>query len=384
MFYLIFIVFFVFLLLRFVRPLDVSFRWKIALTLLLLVFSQQRLLNRFFAGSIASPELPTTVLVVQGFMFSTFFLLTLFVLLRDLLALLTRLWYKPHRAFSSLAGLSLGLLVAAVALSVFGVGQAIRVPDVRTVEIPLKNLPPQFDGFRIAQVSDIHASRLLTKSWVRALVEKTNALAPDLVLLTGDMVDGAPIDRAEDVAPLADFRGRYGVLAVTGNHEYYSNFTDWMAAFKTLGLRVLQNEHVLITHQGASLIIAGTTDQASLRFGLPPPNLTAALAGAPQGLATILLEHQPANARANAAAGVDLQLSGHTHGGQIIGLHVVPQYVNKGFVSGLYELGAMRLYVSNGAGLWNGFPVRLGRPSEITEIILRRAPSIPSPIPSHP
>ena len=366
---------FIFVVFRFVFPLKISFKGKIAITLLLLVFSQQHLVNRLFFGTLASPELPAVVLAVQGGMFSTFLLLAVFVLLRDLIALIARLAYKPVKPFSTSGFLASGIFMIAAVLSGVGVTQAIRVPDVRSVEIPLKDLPLALDGFRIAQVTDIHASSLLREEWVRAVVDKTNTLKPDLILLTGDMIDGTSDKRALDVAPFRDFQARYGVIGVTGNHEYYSDFKDWMKVFPSLGMRMLQNENVVITHNGTSLVIAGTTDRASLRFGLPPPDIKAALAGAPKGATTILMEHQPSNARENAAAGINLQLSGHTHGGQIIGLRIVSQYVNKGFISGLYDVNGMSLYVNNGAGLWNGFPVRIGCPSEITEIVLRRASS---------
>lgn len=373
MFHLFVVLILLFLLLRFVVPLKSSLAGKLGLSLFFLVLSQQHLVNRLFFGTLASPELPAGVLMLQGGMFSTFLLLAVFVLLRDMFALVSRLAYTPGSPFSASGRLASGLFILAAALSVVGVGQAVRVPDVHTVEIALKDLPAELDGFRIAQVTDIHASRLLRGEWVRAVVDRTNALEPDLILLTGDMIDGTSDKRASDVAPFRDFQARYGVIGVTGNHEYYSDFHDWMKVFKTLGMRMLQNGHTVITHNGAPLVIAGTTDKASLRFGLQPPDIKAALAGAPEGATIILMEHQPGNARENAAHGVHLQLSGHTHGGQIIGLRVVSQYVNKGFISGLYDVNGMSLYVSNGAGLWSGFPVRLGCPSEITGIILRRA-----------
>jgi predicted MPP superfamily phosphohydrolase len=246
------------------------------------------------------------------------------------------------------------------------------VPDAREVEITLDRLPVELDGLRVVHLSDLHASRLLHGSWQRAVVEKANALDPDLILITGDLVDGTPAHRAADVAPLRGLKARLGVLAAPGNHEYYSGYEAWMAAFAKLGLRVLSNRHVVIKDRGRALVVAGTTDRGgAARFGLPGPDVGAALAGAPKGVPVLLMSHQPRDAAKNAEAGVDLQLSGHTHGGQIAGLHLIVRAANEGFVSGLYRVGAMWLYVSNGAGLWNGFPVRLGRPSEITSIVLR-------------
>jgi predicted MPP superfamily phosphohydrolase len=160
-------------------------------------------------------------------------------------------------------------------------------------------------------------------------------------------------------------------LAIPGNHEYYSDYVAWMAAYRALGLTMLENGHVLIKRQDALLAVAGLTDRQAGAFGLPRPDLSAALEGIPAGTPVILLEHRPGDAPANARAGVALQLSGHTHGGQIRGLDLLTKRANNGFVSGLYQVGDMKLYVSNGTGLWNGLAIRLGRPSEITQIVLR-------------
>ena len=363
---------FILLVFRFVRPLTAAFKWKAASAILLLVFSQQRLVNRlFFAGP--APDLPSGVLTVQGWMITTILFLAVFVFARDLAAWLTRPVYKPARPFSASWRLAGGIFALAALLSMFGVWEGIRVPDVRRVEIPLPGLPAELEGLRIAHLSDIHAGSLLTGEWVKRVVEKTNSLQPDLILITGDIADGRPSRRLSDVEPFRDFKARHGVFASAGNHEYYSGFHEWMALYQALGLRMLLNEHLVIDHQGTPLVIAGVTDRVASRFALPLPDLKAALAGAPKGATTILMDHRPGDAPENALEGVALQLSGHTHGGHVIGLHIIPKLVNKGFISGLYELNGMILYVNNGAGLWGGFPVRLGRPSEITEIILRGA-----------
>ena len=367
-----------FLVLRFVVPLKTTFRWKVIVTLLLLIMSQQHLVNRTIFGTLASPEMPAGVLAFQGWMLSSFLLLAVFALLRDISALLLRLsstTYFRRNPVSASRPVALGLFSAALALSAVlsavGVWQAIRVPDVRTVEISLRNLPPELHGFRIVQISDLHANRLLPRGWVKAVVEKANALEPDLILLTGDTIDGSTDKRRNDVAPLKDLQARHGIFAVPGNHEYISGYNDWLNAFQALGLRMLQNEHVVIMHYNVPLVVAGTTDRRAVTFGLPGPDIQTALDEAPENAVKILMAHQPGNAREAAAAGIDLQLSGHTHGGQILGLRIISQYANKGFISGLYDVNGMALYVSNGAGLWNGFPVRLGCPPEITEILLR-------------
>ena len=367
---------------RGIAPLLLTKKNKLAIFLALGCISQQHAVMRLF-GSLASPELPFVVLVVLGWLFISFILLALLLLLQDAangLLLLARAFGPRWSLPGSRVARTKLLLILALTLAAYGEWEAIRVPDVHTVETTLERLPPALDGITLVQITDPHASALLRGPRVRAIVDSVMALDPDLILLTGDLVDGVPAKRASDVAPLGDLRARFGVFACTGNHEYYSDYVSWMRAFKELGLTMLENSHVVVTVRGLPMVIAGVTDPTSTRFNLPEPDVEAALAGAPAGVPVILLAHQPRNARANARAGVDLQLSGHTHGGHILGLHLISRYVNQGFVSGWYTLdkgpntpGEMRLYVSPGAGLWGGFPVRLGTPAEITRIVLRSA-----------
>ena len=349
-------------------------KWLAALLVLLVAL--HHLITRTFFGSMASPEIPAAALAFLGWLFGALLLLAVFLALKDvstvLFFLLGKAGWRPDLPFT-VAAWNGALAATALVLAGIGVWQAVRVPDVRTVEITLDRLPPELDGLRLVQLSDLHASRLLQAPWMRAVVDRTNALHPDLILLTGDQVDGSTAARAADVAPLRDLKARLGVFAIPGNHEYYSNYAAWMAALGKLGLRMLPNAHAVIEEKGHALVVAGTTDHSAARFGLPQPNVAAALAGAPRDAVTVLMAHQPRDAGRNAGAGIDLQLSGHTHGGQIVGLHLVTRAANEGFVSGLYRVGAMALYVSNGAGLWNGLPIRIGRPSEIALIVLRAA-----------
>ena len=361
---------------RFVRPLSVGRAGKIGLGVLLLLIAEHHLVTRTFFGSMASPEVPGQVLVVLGWAFASLILLALLLLTRDLVGIVV--WALRGRTGRVLLGgsrLGIALGLISTGLSAVGVWQAIRVPDVKTMEIVLPRLPAELDGLSIVQLTDLHASRLLQAPWLQAVVDKTNALKPDLIMITGDLVDGSPRARVDDVQPLKDLRARYGVFAIPGNHEYYVDYVHWLPAFEHLGLHMLLNEHVLITHNGRDLVLAGVTDKAAQPFKLPEPDIIKALKGAPAGDPVILLSHRPGGALLNAGQGVDLQLSGHTHGGQILGPHLIAKWANEGFVSGLYAVAGMQLYVSNGTGLWNGFPVRLGRPSEITEIVLR-APKV--------
>lgn len=357
---------------RLVWLLPLGLASKALLALAVLLVAEHRLLTRTFFGTLASPELPFAVLVALGWAFGALILLFVLVLAKDLSGVLAYL-FSPGigRAVLSAPGVLYGLGLAAALLAGVGVWEAVRVPATKTMEIVLPRLPHELDGFRIVQLTDLHASKLLQEPWMKAVVAKANALDPDLTVITGDLVDGTPQARAADVRPLKDLAARYGVFAIAGNHEYYADYVPWLSAFDRLGLRMLLNEHVVITHEGRKLVLAGITDSTAAVFGQPQPDLAAALEGASKADPVVLLSHRPTGAAANADAGVDLQLSGHTHGGQILGLHVFAQWFNEGFVSGQYQVGGMQLYVSNGTGLWNGFPIRLGRPSEITQIVLR-------------
>ncbi|MGB6240918.1 MAG: metallophosphoesterase [Castellaniella sp.] len=357
---------------RFVWPLPWGAASRVALAVVLLMAIQYHQITGRFFGSLGSPELPQWVLIGLAWAFGSVLLLALLLLVRDIVGVLV---WLPARGAGRLIlqgqGVRLTVGGLALVLSAIGVWQAVKIPTVRTVAITIPGLPAAFEGYRIAQLTDLHASRLLPQYWQAAVVARANQLKPDLIVMTGDLADGSPEARAADVRPFQDLRARDGVLAIPGNHEYYADYVRWMAAYRALGLTMLENSHVLLHRDGAELAVAGLTDRQAGAFGLPRPDLHAALQGIPAGVRVILLDHRPGAAPTNAQAGVVLQLSGHTHGGQILGPHLLTRWANNGFVSGLYRVGDMTLYVSNGTGLWNGLAIRLGRPSEITQIVLR-------------
>jgi predicted MPP superfamily phosphohydrolase len=247
----------------------------------------------------------------------------------------------------------------------------LRVPAVRRVEIALARWPRALNGFRIVQISDIHIGPILGRGFARALTERVNALAPDLVAVTGDLVDG-PVEKLhEDVAPFAELRGRHGVYFVTGNHDVYSGGEPWVERVRELGMRPLRNERVAIG--GAEgFDLAGVDDHRGDWVRGSTEDFDAALAGRDPARAVVLLAHDPGSFRRAAARGVDLQLSGHTHGGQIWPFNFLVRLAVP-WVAGLHRSGASQLYVSRGSGFW-GPPMRLFAPAEITEIVLRAAP----------
>ncbi len=312
-------------------------------------------------------------------LFSSLFVLT--VLRQVLLGLA---WLATQAGASALASGPAAALAGpgaaavpllALALTAWGLYNARRPARVKRVEVPLQGLPPALHGFRIAQLSDVHVGPTIQGAWLRPLVARVNALQADVVAITGDLVDGSVRDLAPHVAELAALRSRHGTFFVTGNHEYYSGAASWIAELRRLGVTVLMNEHVVLQHPSpqapahAPLVLAGVADWSAHHFD--PAHRSdprRAAAGAPAGAPKVLLAHQPRSAEAAAQAGFDLQLSGHTHGGQFLPWNFfVP--LQQPFVAGLHAVQRMWLYVSRGTGYW-GPPKRLGAPSEITELVL--------------
>lgn len=271
--------------------------------------------------------------------------------------------------FDRRALLTLGILT--IGTTIIGIRQAFVGPSVRKVEIPLNNLPAEFDGFKIVQISDLHVGPTIGHDYTQNVVNIANDLKPDLIALTGDFVDGTVEDLMGDLAPIRQLCATHGSFFVTGNHEYYWNATAWMAAFRTLGANVLANEHRLIKHNGADILLAGITDYSMRGRGgsVHASDPVKALEGAPPNLVKILLAHQPASYQAAHEAGFDLQLSGHTHAGQYFPFNFFIRFFQR-FYKGLNRYEGMWIYVNSGTGYW-GPPLRTGVPSEITLITLR-------------
>lgn len=362
-----------FVLVRFVIPLPLSLAARGVAALVLLLGSQHHLLARRFYGAAFSPEVPRPLGMLANTLFGTLLLLATFQVMLDLLTLASSLLHGSYLAPPQAARLAIG--AAAVALSLFGVSQAVRVPPVKEVEVAISDLPIEFEGYRIVQLTDLHLSKLFEASWAEKVVAEANAQEPDLIVITGDLMDGTLAAREHDVEPLRALRAREGVFVTPGNHEYYYGYEGWMRKYSELGMTRLANSHVLLKQGSATLALAGITDFASGRFGLPRPDLEKALSGVPAEAPVILLAHQPSGAPQAAQAGIALQLSGHTHGGMVLGLDRLVARFNNGFVSGFYKIGNLQLYVSNGTALWNGFALRIGVPSELTVITLKRARS---------
>ncbi len=353
---------------RWLWPLPWPIGVQAAVALILLIASQFHYWSRLSSGSMFAPEFPRPVVIAFNWLFWAIPLLMLFQIALDVAGLVAMVagvgsgvWVEARYAIA----------IFAFGLVGFGVWQAIRVPPLRDVTVEIPNLPEAFEGYTLVHLTDLHISRLFPRGWTEAVVAATNTLDVDLILVTGDVIDGSVANRRADVEPLRDLRAHDGVYLSPGNHEYLSGYDAWMAHFASLGMRALTNGHAVIARGADKLVIAGVTDPSARGANRPLPALGHALAGVPANAPIILLDHQPAKARQAADAGVALQLSGHTHGGAAVGIERLVARANGGFVSGKYAVGKMTLYVGNGTGIWPGGALRLGKWAELTRITLR-------------
>jgi uncharacterized protein len=258
--------------------------------------------------------------------------------------------------------------VASVSLVGVGMASALGPPDVLRVPVRLRRLDPAFDGFRIAVVSDIHLGPLAGRAHTERIVAMINGTEPDLVAIVGDLVDGTVEELGPAAEPLRDLVSREGSFFVTGNHEYFVDDTaSWLRELERLGVAPLQNENTAIRRGAAAFDLAGVTDVAGEQRS-QPPDFDRALSGVDGSRPTILLAHQPVQVTEASARGVDLQLSGHTHGGQMWPFHYIVRAVQPS-LAGLSAVDQTQLYITRGAGFW-GPPVRIGAPPDITVVSL--------------
>lgn len=257
---------------------------------------------------------------------------------------------------------------AAVGLVGVGAANALGRPDLLRVPVRLPRLDPAFDGFRVAVVSDIHLGPLLGRAHTERIVSMINATEPDLVAVVGDLVDGTVAELGAAAEPLRDLASGEGTFFVTGNHEYFvEDTTGWLRELERLGMHVLRNENTRIRRAGAAFDLAGVNDPAG-ESDADGPDLERALTGTNGDAATVLLAHQPIQVGQAAQRGVDLQVSGHTHGGQMWPFHYATALAQPS-LAGLSQVGRTQLYVTKGAGFW-GPPVRIGAPPDISLLTL--------------
>jgi predicted MPP superfamily phosphohydrolase len=268
---------------------------------------------------------------------------------------------------------NMGVLGIAGVLMPYGVFEARRRPGIVQVTVPIRGLPDAFAGFRIVQITDIHAGLTVGREWIETIAAEVQGLNPDLIAFTGDIADGSVPHLRDAVAPFGGLHAPYGKFFVTGNHEYYSGAEEWVAEVKRLGYDVLMNEHRLVERNGAAFVLAGVTDYTAGNY-IPShtSDPAAAFQGAPSDLVRIFLAHQPKTLRKSEDIHYDLMLSGHTHGGQFFPWNLAAA-ADQPYISGLHmhDRNGKQIYVSKGTGYW-GPPVRLGARSEVTVITLMK------------
>jgi uncharacterized protein len=312
----------------------------------------------------------------MGFATFLFFWLVLFDSVRGLRALYLRIVARPRaaepasperRLFLSRA-VAGGALVTSGGLASYGFWRAFEPAELTELPIRLPKLPKALDGLTIVQLTDLHISHVIRRPFVEELVRRTNALKPDLVAITGDLVDGDVDQLAEAVAPLRNLKSRYGTFFVTGNHDYYWGDAQWAAALSRMDIQVLRNRLMRIGDAGASIDLVGVDDWGARDLPRGGYDLERAIAGRAPDRASVLLAHEPANFETAVTRGMDLQLSGHTHGGQVFPMTALVG-MRWRYSRGLYTHGAGQLYVSRGIGFW-GPPLRVGSNPEMVKVIL--------------
>ena len=368
---------------RVIIPSHLPVVWEIAL-FGLIVAGIVALLLPFFLRFSGYQAKWTMAVAWFGYMFFGFMsMMVIFFVLRDLgwlawlgiekIAKSASTVTDPERRRWLLNATNVGLLSAGALATGYGWYQAAKTPRVLEVDIPIARLPKALDGFKLVQISDLHAGATITREFMERVVDRVMELNGDLIALTGDLVDGT-VDQLKDIVqPIERLSAPYGKFFITGNHEYYSGVEQWVDWVRHLGFEVLLNEHRLIVRDGWRFVLAGVTDHSGGQF-LPSHKTDpeGAITGAPRDTARILLAHQPIQIFEAAKYDYDLMISGHTHGGQYFPYHVLVAMFQP-YISGLHRYqNKTWVYVSRGTGTW-GPQIRVGAPSEITIIKLRHA-----------
>ena len=362
-----------------VKPMKFMRRTSLILSFIILAALSKFTFYAVVGGDGFNPDLPAGLIWFYGWIYAAAILLTGFVFVCTIGDGVMRLCRHPVRLRTKRIRTVL-LALAAAAVSLWGVYEGVCIPSVHRVEIFYRDLPPALDGYRIVHLSDLHCSTAARRGRFERIVARVNALEPDLIAITGDFVDGTPGERMNDLEPIAKLKAKDGVWGCTGNHEAYWNWYGWADLFQTWDVRILSETvfypNNVIRRGDAALALGGLTDPAFFRGRRHRLSASLAFLNTPPGAFRILLSHRPFTEKiGSAAAGVRLQLSGHTHGGAVPLLRLLVSFVNERHVRGLYEFAPGRfLHVSPGTGQWAGFPLRLFNPAEITEIVLRVSP----------
>ena len=358
--------------------LPCKWRWYIKLaagTAVLLIALKMMILRLIGGPLFFAPDLPGWLLTVSSFLYCTEVLFLIALLLHSTVRTVIRilLRFQPSarldKCLKFRQKINTVLLIAAAFTAAWGMFNARSVPAVKNIIIRNPHLPANADNCTIAVLADLHIDAVTNQATLQKIIERTNALQADLIVIAGDMVDGTIEQRGQLAGLLQKLHAPLGVYAVSGNHDCYSGYEDWMKFFADNHIVMLENKFIRLPND---IVLVGISDPAIRKTGRQVPEVNTVLGDTARNSYTILLAHRPNGAAANARHGVDLQISGHTHGGMIRGFDLLVGKFNENFISGLYRVGDMDLYVSNGSAIWSGFPIRLGRNSEITLITLQR------------
>lgn len=310
---------------------------------------------------------------ICGYCSAFFICLASIVCLHDLLYY--AYWYYtgslPRYGVS--AGFALTMLVLSFFLTIYGAWRAVKIPRLVQNTLYVANLPEELEGMRIVHLSDLHIGSTFDGKWLDKLIGKINAEKADIVVVTGDLVDAVPAKIEKDIIHLQNLHAPLGIHICLGNHEYFCGAMPWVEKWRSWGFNVFVNENKKITYNNYDFYIAGSADFEGNKFpGLLTPDMEKTLQGIKKEDFTLLLQHQPKKAKKNAKAGVNVQLSGHTHGGQYFFLFPIVLLLNNGYRAGFYEVDDLSLYVSSGSGLWGYVPLRFGTESEVLIHTLKR------------
>lgn len=365
-------------LLGLIFPLRLSWRSKAILSILAILGLSRNYLHFIVGGNAFDPDIPYNLNFVLELSRATLITVAALVIFRSILNLGAKLVKRSLKAFVlpafSLFHAQLMLLLA-LSVAIYGTATAYNKPRINHYQVTMERLDPKLDGMRVVMISDFHITTTSDPNYVGEIVNKINSLNPDLILLPGDLIDGKVNKRDAVTKLLFDLKAKFGVYLTTGNHEYYSGYQQWHDYFVQGGIVSLDNKVIALQDENDKtlLTLGGVTDPKAANYGLPMPDIKGVAQALDDSAPTIVLSHRPVYAIdfAHSDKKVDLVLSGHTHGGLIIGLDQIVAKINEGFLSGHYRINNTDLIVSNGIAVWSGYSMRIGVPNEFIVMTLR-------------
>lgn len=333
-------------------------------TLFFLILSQCMFGMRYIVSF--TPHMSYHALKICGYCSAFFVTLISLLSLHDILYFLLSHYYNEVFTYAFSREFVLYFLLVTLFFTIFGAWSALKIPYIHQRNLIVKNLPNDLKGMKIVHLSDLHIGSTFDEKWLAKLVNKINQEHADLIIVTGDLVDATPFKIEKDLEPLRKLKSRLGIHICLGNHEYFCGAIPWIEKWKSWGFFVYINENRKFFHNNFPFHIAGSADFEGYKFpGLLTPDLDKTLNGLNEKDFIILLQHQPKMAKINAKLGINIQFSGHTHGGQYFFLFPIVYILNNGYRNGFYQVDDMSLYVSPGSGLWGYVPLRFGTKSEV-------------------